>query len=113
MNEDVIRFIESIPTEHRTQFDELQALILRLYPQAEVVLSYHVPTYRVKSGWVALGYRKGGVSLYTNGPHNLADFKAEQPRIKTGKGSINFIAGEPLPLASVEKVIRHAMAGLR
>ncbi len=113
MNEDVRRFIGSIPADQRAQFDELQTLILRLYPQAEVVLSYHVPTYRTKSGWVALGYRKGGVSLYTNGPHNLAEFKADQPRIKTGKGSINFVAGEPVPLASVEKVIRHAMEGLR
>jgi len=112
-NEDVTRFIESIPADRRPQFDELQALILHLYPEADVVLWYHVPTYRTKSGWVALGYWKGGASLYTNGPHNLVAFKAAHPSAKTGKASINFIAGEPIPTGAVEQVIRHAMEGMK
>ena len=113
MNDEVQRFVDAIPADRRAQFDELHALILRLYPEAEVVLWFHVPTYRVKTGWVALGYWKGGVSLYTNGPHNLAGFKAEQPRVKTGKGSINFKLGDPIPIEAVEKVIRHAMKGMK
>lgn len=113
MNEEVRAFVEAIPADRRAQFDELQALVLRLYPEADVVLWFRVPTYRVKTGWVALGYRKEGVSLYTNGPHHLAGFKVEQPGIRTGKGSINFKLGEPIPTAAVEKVIRHAMEGLK
>jgi len=113
MDEEMGRFIDAIPADRRPQFDELQALILRLYPEAAIVLWFHVPTYRTKTGWVALGYWKNGASLYTNGPHNLAAFKTEQPGIRTGEGSINFKVGEPLPVEAVEKVIRHAMEGMK
>jgi len=111
VNDDVQRFIELVPIDRRPLFDMLQATILRLYPDATVTLSYRVPTYRTKSGWVALGYWKGGVSLYTNGAHNIAGFKVEQPHIRTGTGSINFRLNEALPTEAVERVIRQAMEG--
>ncbi|MGQ0569356.1 MAG: DUF1801 domain-containing protein [Armatimonadota bacterium] len=82
---------------------------MSLYPNAEVVMSYQVPTYRAKSGWVALGYWKDGVSLYTNGPHHIAEFKAKCPAIKTGKGSINFKVTDSVPVAALKKVIKHAI----
>ncbi len=113
MNEEVSRFIEAIPADRRSQFDELQATILRLYPEADLVLWFHVPTYRTKTGWVALGYWKGGMSLYTNGPHHIAAFRTAHPQFKTGKGSINFKIGESIPIEAVEKVIRHAMEGMK
>ncbi len=109
MNEGVQRYIDAVQDERRSLFDMLQALILRLYPDAEVVLSYQVPTYKVKRGWVALGYWRQGVSLYTNGPHNIAEFKAQHPAIKTGKGSINFKVKDVVPVAALERVIRHAV----
>mgnify|MGYP001128724727 CR=1 FL=1 len=112
-NQDVQRFVDLIPTDRRPLFDMLQSTILRLYPNAVVTLWYRVPTYRSASGWVALGYWKGGISLYTNGAHNIAAFKVEQPHIKTGTGSINFKVNEPLPTESVERVIRHAMEGMK
>jgi uncharacterized protein YdhG (YjbR/CyaY superfamily) len=120
MNKDVRRYVEAAPKdrtgrkltdgrEARRLFDKLQAMILDLYPQAEVVISYQIPTYKAKSGWVALGYWSGGVSLYTNGPHHIEDFKAQYPAIKTGKGSINFRVSDPVPVTALKRVIRHAI----
>ena len=111
MNGEVRRYVEAVQDERRPLFDTLQALILGLYPDAEVVISYSIPTYRAKSGWVGLGYWKQGVSVYTNGPHNIAEFKAEHPRIKTGKGSINFKVTDEVPVPALEKVITHAIEG--
>jgi uncharacterized protein YdhG (YjbR/CyaY superfamily) len=111
MNGQVQRYVEAVQDERRPLFDELQALILGLYPDAKVVLSYQVPTYRAKSGWVALGYWKGGVSVYTNGAHNIAEFRAEHPGFKTGKGSINFKVRDEVPVPALEKVFTHAMEG--
>lgn len=65
MNKEVQRYMDAVPEEQRPLFDKLYALIMGLYPNAEVVISYQIPTYRVKSGWVALGYWKDDVSLYT------------------------------------------------
>ena len=55
------------------------------------------------------GLLEGGVSVYTNSPYHIAEFKAEQPKIKTNKASVNLKASEAVPVASLTKVIRHAM----
>ncbi|MFN2387178.1 MAG: iron chaperone [Thermoanaerobaculia bacterium] len=103
------RYALAGPKAHRARFAELQALIRRLYPKTEAVISYGIPTDRARAGWVGLGYWKDGVSLYTNGPQHIADFKAAYPKIKTGKGSINFRVTDEVPFAGVKRVIRHAM----
>ena len=72
MNQEVQSFMDAVPADRKPLFDRLHALITGLYPDAEVVISNAVPTYRAKPGWVALGYWKSGVSLYTNGPHGIA-----------------------------------------
>lgn len=109
MNEDVERYIDAVQDERRALFDKLQALIMGLYPNAEAVISYQIPTYKAKSGWVGLGYWKEGVSLYTNGPQHIAEFKTEYPAIKTGKASINFKVTDVVPEAALKKVIKHAV----
>lgn len=109
MNKEVQRYVDAVPDEQKPLFAKIHALIMGLYPDAEVVMSYQVPTYRAKSGWVALGYWKDGVSLYTNGPHHIAEFKAEYPGIKTGKGSINFKVTDMVPVPALQKVITHAI----
>jgi len=113
MNEEVQRFIDAIPDDRRALFDRLRALIESMYPDAEVKLSYGVPTFKMKSGWVALGYWKSGISLYTNGSHHLSGFIREHPEIKTGKGSINFRLTDDIPEESLTRVISHAMEGLK
>ena len=76
------------------------------------MLPFQVPTSLMECGWVALGYWKGRSSPYTNGAHSISGLTTEQSRIRTGKGSISFKVGEPLPTEAVEKVVRHAMEGL-
>ena len=110
-DEDVQRFLNSIPVDKRPMFERLQTLVRSLYPDATLVLSYGVPTYRVKTGWVALGYWRDGVSLYTNGRHNIDEFRASHPHVKTGTGSINFRLTDEVPVESLTGVIRRAMTG--
>ena len=108
MNKDVQRYIDAVPDDRKPLFERLQALILGLYPEAEIVISYQVPHYRAKSGGVALGYWKKGVSVYV-GTRPIAEFKVRYPAIKTGKGSINFKVTDAVPVAALKKVVRHAI----
>jgi hypothetical protein len=55
------------------------------------------------------GYWKQGVSLYTNGRHNLNQFKALHPHIKTGTGCINLRITDEVPEDALRDVIRHAI----
>jgi uncharacterized protein YdhG (YjbR/CyaY superfamily) len=105
----VQNYIDAIPAQQRPLFDRLQSLILELYPDAEIVISYQIPTYKARGGRVSLGLWKDGVSLYTTGPEYIATFKSRHPAIKTGKASLNFKLGEELPEKDVRDVIKRAI----
>ena len=109
MNTDVARYLQGLPPVREARVRFLNDLILELYPDAVVDMSYKMPTYRVGSGWVAVANQRQYVSLYTCGPHHIGDFKAKYPQIKTGKGCINFRDKDELPVAGLRRVIRHAI----
>ena len=109
MNEEVKRYLDAIPKERKSLFNKLQKLIKSMYPDVEVLMWYRMPTYKAKSGWVALANQKHYVSLYTNGAHNIAEFMKKYPKMKTGTGCINFRDTDPFPVAAIRNVIRKAI----
>ena len=106
MDPAVERYVEAIPERQRPLFDRLQSLILELYPHAEIVISYGIPTYKVGRRRVYLGLWKAGVSLHAV---PVEEFKQRHPSIKTGKGSLNFKVADELPEADVRDVIQRAI----
>lgn len=109
MDKEVQRYLDTTPENRRRIIDKLHDLIIGLYPDAEIVMWYRMPTYKAKGGWVALANQKHYVSLYTCDPRHIAEFKAGYPTIKTGKACINLRETDPIPSAALKKVIRHAI----
>lgn len=109
MNREVRRYLNGVPEDRKPLVEKIHGLIVGLYPDAKIDMSYRMPTYRVKDDWVAVANQKRYVSLYTCGAHHLAEFKLKHPGIRTGKGCINFNATDPVPVTAVRKVIRHAI----
>lgn len=110
--DDVRAYFESVPEDRRAALRALEALILGLYPDAEVLLWYGMPTYRKKRGWsnwVSIANKKQYISLYTNAHGHLDAFREAHPEVKTGKGCINLKPGAALPTEALREVIRHAM----
>ena len=110
MDKDVRKYFNSVPAERRAKVDALHTLVMKLYPKADVDMSYKMPTYRHGDGWVALANQKNYVSLYTCGYHHIEGFKAKHPAIKTGKGCINFRDKDDLPLSDIKAVVKHAIS---
>lgn len=110
MTESVQTYIESVTDERRQLFDRLQALILGLYPDAEITLSYGVPTYKTPTGRVHLGYWKHGVSVYP-GSRPVPAFQAACPQIKTSKGTISLKLSDDIPTEALTDAIRDAVEG--
>lgn len=109
MDAKVQQFFEDVPEGSKLYFNQMHDLVMALYPEAQVRISYGIPIYKTATGWVGLGYYKSGVTIYTNGPGHLAEFKARHPDMKGGKGSINFPNTRPLPLEDLHLIIRHAI----
>lgn len=106
MDPAVQQYIAAIPERQRPLFDRLQSLILDLYPDAEIYISYQIPTYRVGRRRVYLGLWKEGVSLHAVA---VEEFKQRHPSIKTGRGSLNFKVTDEVPDADVREVIKRAI----
>jgi len=84
----VQRYIDGIAPEHRPLFDRLHRLILAAHPDAAVVLSYQIPTYKVGSRRLYVGAWKHGVSIYGWPQGREAGFTSRHPASKTSKGTI-------------------------
>jgi uncharacterized protein YdhG (YjbR/CyaY superfamily) len=81
-------YIGAIVPEHRPLFDRLHRLVLEVHPDAAIVLSYKIPTYKVGSRRLFLGVWKHGISIYGWDQGRDAGFMARHPGLKTGKGTI-------------------------
>jgi uncharacterized protein YdhG (YjbR/CyaY superfamily) len=88
MDEAVRVYIEGIDPAHRALFDRLHRLILAAHPDATVVLSYAIPTYKVGKRRLFVGAWTHGVSIYGWQEGRDAGFSARHPALKTGKGTI-------------------------
>ena len=109
MDKDVRDYLDAVPGDRRARLMQLHELILSLFPNAALSLSYKMPTYRHGDGWVALANQKHHIALYTCGEHHIASFRDKYPTISTGKGCIRFRDKDNLPVNALKQVIRHAM----
>jgi uncharacterized protein YdhG (YjbR/CyaY superfamily) len=88
MDDAVRSYIDAIGPEHRPLFDRLHRLVLEVHPDAAVVLSYGMPTYKAGRHRLFLGMWKHGVSIYGWQQGRDADFTDRHPELKFSKGTI-------------------------
>ncbi|HET7014328.1 MAG TPA: DUF1801 domain-containing protein [Streptosporangiaceae bacterium] len=87
MDEAVRRYRDDIREEFRPVFDRLHGLILGSCPEAKVVLSYGMPTYRVGKRRLNVGVWEHGLSVYVS-PNRDGGFSARHPELASGKSTI-------------------------
>lgn len=80
-------YMDAIAPEHRPLFDRIHGLVLGLYPDAEVVLSYKMHTYKVGRNRLHVGVWKHGLSLY-GWKDNASGFTSHHPELVGDKGTI-------------------------
>lgn len=102
-------YIHSIPGHRLERYMSIHDLILKLYPDVIIDMSYKMPTFKHGDGWVALANQKNYISLYTCGASHLESYKQRHPQQKTGKGCINFRVRDEIHYRDLEEVIKHAI----
>ena len=101
----VDEYIETFPWDVQTVLRSLREIARKALPDAEETISYGIPAYRVDSTDVIYfaGWQRH-VSLYPIPVVSGALEKAVGP-YRSGKGTLRFRLGEPLPMDVVEKII--------
>jgi uncharacterized protein YdhG (YjbR/CyaY superfamily) len=88
MDDAVRTYIDAVAPEHRPLFDRLHSLVLEVRPDAAVVLSYGMPTYKVGGRRLFLGAWKHGVSIYGWAQGGDGGFTDRHPELKTSRGTL-------------------------
>jgi uncharacterized protein YdhG (YjbR/CyaY superfamily) len=88
MDEAVQGYVDRVAPEHRPLFDRLHRLILAVHPDATVVLSYKIPTYKVGNRRLFVGAWKHGLSIYGWQQGAEAALTSRHPALKTSKGTL-------------------------
>jgi uncharacterized protein YdhG (YjbR/CyaY superfamily) len=88
MDDALQTYLDGIPDAHRPLFDRIEALVRGTFPDAELLLSYRMPTFRVGDSRLYVGVWKHGVSLYGWREDGDGGFVARHPTLTSGKGTI-------------------------
>jgi len=100
-------YIKGSPKESQSTLRELRKLVKALAPEAEEVISYGMPAFKLNGkGFVAYAGYKKHVGFYPMSGTFLQTFKKELTGYKTSVGAIQFPLSEPLPVALIKKLIK-------
>ena len=88
MDDAVRDYLEAISPTQRPTFDRLHRLIVETFPQADVVLSYQMPTYVVGDRRLHVGAWKNWVALYGLDRQTDGGLVDRHPELMAGRGTI-------------------------
>lgn len=112
MDDEARAYIDGIPADRRPLFDRVHGLVLGEFPEADVRISYGIPTYVNGRMRLYVGSWKHGVSIYGFGNDRDGGFLAAHPDLHTGKGTIKLRAADAaaVPDDDLRALIRAALA---
>ncbi len=104
-------YFESLPEEQRAALQKLRESIAAAAPEAEEGITYGMPGFLL-GGRGLVGYMAftDHYSFFPMSPAAIDAHRDELGSRVTGKGTISFEYGRPLPTALVKKVVRTRLA---
>jgi uncharacterized protein YdhG (YjbR/CyaY superfamily) len=106
-------FIRASPKEAQPKLREMRAIVRALAPEAEEVISYRMPTYKLKGRpFVAFAGFKNHIGFYPMSGSFLDRYKSQLKDYVKSTGAVRFPISEPLPVALIKRMIRDRMKSL-
>jgi hypothetical protein len=109
-DEAVRRYLDEMDSEYRPVFDRLHRLMAATCPDAELVLSYGMPTFRIGRRRLNVGAWQHGLSLYVS-PNRDGGFSARHPELASGRGTLKLRPADAagVPDAEFQDLFRAAL----
>ena len=102
-------YIAAFPPETQKVLEELRALISAAAPGATETISYAIPTFDLNGHLVHFAGHKKHIGFYPTG-RGVEAFKEELKPYKSGKGSVQFPLGQPLPTGLIRRIVEYRVA---
>jgi hypothetical protein len=106
-SKEVDRHLAKIGQPHRSTLQSLRKTILEIIPEAQEVISYGFPGYKL-DGKIICGFDafKNHCSFFPHSSLVIPELGKELIYFKTSKGAIQFGPDKPLPKTLVRKLIK-------
>ena len=88
---------------------EIRAAIRETAPEAEEVISYQMPTFKLKGNLVHFAAFKNHIGFYPT-PTGIESFEKELSAYKGAKGSVQFPLDQPMPLDLIRRIVKLRVA---
>jgi uncharacterized protein YdhG (YjbR/CyaY superfamily) len=106
---DIDRYLALQPAAVRTVLEKLRRTIRATAPDAEEVMSYHMPAYKFHGMLVGFAAWKNHCGFYPWNSSTVKLFRDELKDFSCSKGAIQFTVAHPLPVALVKRILRARM----
>ena len=97
-------YIADFPGEIQSILQQIRTIIQDTVPDAEEVISYQMPTYRLHGNLVHFAAFKHHIGFYPT-PTGVEAFQDELAPYQHAKGSIRFPLDQPIPYALIRKIV--------
>ena len=105
--ESVEAYFESLPGEPRAALQKLRETIASAAPRAVEGITYGMPGFLIGGrGFVGYMAFKDHYSFFPMSPSAVDAHREELGAMVTGKGTVSFAYGKPLPVRVVKKLVK-------
>ena len=106
-------YIEAQPADVRPILHRLRTAIRKAVPEADEVISYRIPTYKLHgAAAICFAAWKSHYSLYPAGARLFAAFRDDLAPYRFAKATIRFPLSKPVPTALIARIAKFRAAEL-
>jgi len=102
-------YISGFPKEIQKILKQLRVTIKKAAPQADEVISYGMPAFKLNGMLVWFAAHAAHIGFYPR-VSGIEAFKKELSIYKGAKGSVQFPLENPLPLGLITKIVKFRVA---
>ena len=99
-------YIAAYPADVQKRLQQIRQVIKKAVPQAQEVISYGMPAYKLNSVLVYFAGWDKHIGFYP-GAGAIAHFKDNLSVFKGAKGSVQFPLNEPLPVDIINRIVAY------
>ena len=106
----VDEYIATFPEDVQAVLEKVRATIRKAVPDAEEVIGYQMPGYRLHGALVYFAAWKNHWALYPATGTLVEAFAEELKPYEVAKGTIRFPYGRPVPVRLIRAIVKHRAA---
>ena len=108
---DIDTYLARVPDDKRAALEKLRRQVLAAAPGAEECIAWQMPSFRFEGRLlVCFVAAKNHCALYPMSAAAMATVADDIAGLDTGRGTIRFQPGRPLPVALVRRIVKARIA---